>query len=257
MAVELLVNDPGLLAGLTVSSPMAVGDTSVTFSGTISGSTGQVHVLVESELLLVQTPATSGTTYTCVRGTEGTTAAPHLAGVAAHVVETAGLIDAIMARLDEQNVFPSPQTMQSGLLVNNPYSFKAHQTAVQTMSGNWDAIHLDHVDWDPSLAWDSVNWKWIAPVSGYYEICASASFNTGGLTLLTYAQVKVNNANPSYYGDASNMPPGYAAQADYNDEIWLNKNDAVQLVGYSSYGAGTTTFTGSHAARMAIHYLSS
>lgn len=78
--------------GSTLNGSITSGDTSLTItSGTSFPSSGDFRVVIDSEIVLVT--AVSGTTWTIVRGQEGTTAAAHSNGAGVDLFLTTGSLD--------------------------------------------------------------------------------------------------------------------------------------------------------------------
>lgn len=260
MPQELRFSDSGLLAaasGLTLGAAMGAADTTVTLSGTITPSVGQVRVQVQNEILLLTTPATSGSTYTCARAQEGTVAATHASGTAVKIVFTAAFLNAVMARKDAAQTWTALQTFQGGVINQGKYRFRAHATTVHTWAANPDKIPLDTVDYDPNSNWNASTQRYTAPVSGYYQLSAMVSLNCGVASMVE--SIYYINGVAQYYGDVGYTDAGQTAHGNVDDIFWLNATDYVELYAWNNAGTSGNTVVAdpAHAPRMAITYRSS
>lgn len=111
MAEELYVNDPGTTLASAITSTSATS-LSVASSGGYPSS-GNFRILIDTEL--IQVTSVSGTTWTIVRGIEGTTAATHSGGAAVNAIITAGAWDAIRSNQSSFGPYSSlPTTGKAG-----------------------------------------------------------------------------------------------------------------------------------------------
>ena len=88
--------------------------------------------------------------------------------------------------------------------------------------------------YDTHNAYDYVNNKFIAPVSGYYEVIGKTGYNTGGYNR---AQIYKNGTNYRIGSDSMSN------NSMVTDIIYLNAGDSIELYGFSSV-ANTTYISG-------------
>lgn len=111
MAEELYVNDPGTTLASAITSTSATSLSVASSSG--YPPSGNFRILIDTEL--IQVTAVSGTTWTIVRGIEGTTAATHSSGTAVNAIITAGAWDAIRSNQSSFGPFSGlPTTGKAG-----------------------------------------------------------------------------------------------------------------------------------------------
>jgi hypothetical protein len=111
---ELLANSPtpGVSGAETalaaaVTDPAAVSITTAAPARPVLQALGQFRLEVDSEVMLV-TGGSSTTTWTVVRGVEGTTAATHASGASVYHVWTAGALDARYAQVGTDGTVGGP-----------------------------------------------------------------------------------------------------------------------------------------------------
>lgn len=131
MATELYTNDPST----TLNGSITSGDLSlIVTSATGFPGGGNFRIRIDNEIILVT--AVSGTTFTILRGQEGTSAAGHSNGATVNHYLTAGALDAIRSDMRKMGTYASI-----------PAGNKAGDTYKCTDSG-YDAIY------------DGTNWVW-------------------------------------------------------------------------------------------------
>jgi hypothetical protein len=103
----------------------------------------------------------------------------------------------------------------------------------------WNKVNLDTVDYDTGNNFDLVNYKFVAPVTGLYSIKACISATNVVITK-RYLLAVYKNGVAMFFGSLgvvdSNVYPFNAM-----DEIFLQKDDYLELYFYPNVGAGTNT----------------
>jgi hypothetical protein len=121
-------------------------------------------------------------------------------------------------------------------------------------SSSWIKVLLDAEDYDSGSNFSTVNNRFTAPVSGYYQINASVSFLDIQAGYSYFLLVRINNgATDAFWGVT--IAPGAVARA--SDCYYLAANDYVELyVNATAPGNTTDIAAGSLQTALSIHLLS-
>lgn len=116
--------------------------------------------------------------------------------------------------------------------VSNPYKFSVYRNAAQnTISGGFGKVNFDTEYFDTGSNYDNVtNYRFVAPVAGFYQFNASVSTNSG-VTLWALAFYK--NGGEFSRGGKHN-PGGASIGTSHADLIQLAASDYIEVYQYSS-----------------------
>jgi hypothetical protein len=138
------------------------------------------------------------------------------------------------------------QVAQWAAFLAAPPLFLGHQTTTQSLtSAAWTAISFDTMDVDTKTGWATgANTRYTAQYAGYYEIKGIVAF-AANATGYRGAAIVINGA--AIAGSSSNQtlgnPGAIAAYIEVVDEVFLNVNDFVQILGVQASGGALSTVT--------------
>lgn len=134
-----------------------------------------------------------------------------------------------------------PNGTVSTLSATNPHKFSVYRSAAwNTASNAFVKIQFDTENFDTGSDYDSVtNFRFIAPVAGFYQFNAAGSFTLGSNNIGSIALFK--NGNLFKQGSESlvgSITTGFTAVV--SDFIQLAQSDYIEVYAYGTGGAGTT-----------------
>jgi hypothetical protein len=266
---ELLLNDAGLVSvtALTLSASLPASTSgaagTVTFNQSLTANTGQCHVLVDTggtpELILVTTPATSGNTYNCTRGQEGTPASnAHASGAACRVVTTAALLNLIMARLDINQTYTGIPTYANGHRLVTNWRTRGYLNSAVAMTQNANQrVPIDTASYDPSGGWNFATAGWIVPVSAYYHICGRVSRTPTASNVDMWLLGWVERSGvETIIADEVEQNDGQHAVVKLNDILYLTAGDYLELWSFQTWGTPLYDQGAGYQPFLAAHYYS-
>ena len=124
--------------------------------------------------------------------------------------------------------------------ISNPYKFSAYRSGSQTISASTlTKVQLNAEDFDTNNNFDSAtNYRYTAPVTGFYQINARVANNGNGAIFLTIYK----NGSEFRDGGLTTIATGRSAIV-YSDLLSLTAADYLELWVYSD----NTTVTGTNA----------
>lgn len=133
---------------------------------------------------------------------------------------------------------------------------RAYRSAAQTLSDNVDTkVQLETESYDVGADFDSVtNYRFVAPVSGYYHVAGNARF-AGGTVGYRAVSIRVNNT-------AVLQEAGLAISATVSPYlcpsgvVYLAATDYVELFAYQNNGGDLTIANGVNTTFLTVHLLS-
>lgn len=139
----------------------------------------------------------------------------------------------------------------------HPYKARAYRaTTISNLSANFNKVALDTESYDVNENFDSTtNYRYTAPVAGYYLVCASIRFETWvdqtRVGACVYKNGSIWNLTTSSNSGSSNN------SITFNDVIYLAAADYLELYYYNDTGATTIDIEGGPGRTfMSVHLLS-
>ncbi|MFA6295535.1 MAG: hypothetical protein WC666_03915 [Candidatus Paceibacterota bacterium] len=144
--------------------------------------------------------------------------------------------------------------------ITNPYTFRAYKSgAAQVIATSTNTkIILESENFDPNNNFDNVtNYRYTAPVSGYYQISARVAFSTPSASVgEMFASIRKNGSiTPIIHGTRivnriDNSPGSIVCDIQY-----LTATDYIELWVYQNSGANMSTENTSQSVYISAHLL--
>lgn len=151
--------------------------------------------------------------------------------------ETAPTSTDSIPMLDVETMTTKRTTIAKLQPMDNPYKFSVYRSSAQnTGNGAYAKIQFNSEYFDTNSNFDSsTNYRYTAPVSGFYQFNASFSCTTGASETLIITLFK----NGSEYDRGQRLVHTTAgiAQLLYSNMIQLTAGDYVEIYSYASGGA--------------------
>jgi len=242
------------------------------------------EIPVSSNAEICRVTARSTDTLTIAREQEGSSARTILAGDEVFLSITKKTLDDIGMDSDANDVFLSPSKnlkiaddkdikfasgakieRDGGHLKLTPESGKETQIGInakaraylgtsQIDAGNLDKIELDTESYDPGNNFDTANNKFVAPITGYYQINAMIRIST---TIVGHAVgFNIEKNGTPIVGKYTQTPTDDGDRPSVSDCVYLEKDDEITLTLACPGGDHLTVTAGSSVTFLSIHLLS-
>lgn len=157
----------------------------------------------------------------------------------------------VTAAIKDANVTPAKWT--------NPYCARAYLGTTQSNITDNTAtkVLLDTESFDVNSDYDAANKRYVAPVTGYYQVNASVSFSGAIASKLYIAYIYVNGASVTQLYVANGTDGNAVCSAHLSDTVYIVAGQYVELYAKTLAGANTVDIgAGSAATYMSIHLVS-
>lgn len=138
----------------------------------------------------------------------------------------------------------------------NPYKARAYLSASHTIADNvLTKVNLNAETYDTNSNFDTGNYRYTAPVTGYYQVNGSVYMSGTGINQIS-AVIYVNGAL-SVYGSLIAIATGSNISV-VSDTIYVVAGQYVELYAFADVTAGVPTVMGGAASftYMSIHLVS-
>lgn len=139
----------------------------------------------------------------------------------------------------------------SSLLLSNPYKFSVYRNAAWTQNNGAQKVPFETEEYDTGNNYDVTNFRFVAPVNGFYHFDAIAGCAENGTGITQYTSLYKNGAELKRGVQNQTGAPGGAISSQVSANPQLTAGDVIEV--YSIWsgssvsgaaGAGITEFSG-------------
>lgn len=244
----------------TLSSGISASDTTIPLTNLPNSSQGFLVIEPDSSTAWEEIFYTSktGSAVICPsvangRGAGGSSAASHSAGATVRMDSTAEMFEALQ---DGTALAPGAVGFQN---LSNPYKFSAYNSSTTTIAASFSPtkIAFQTEEYDTGNNYDNAtNFRFVAPVAGFYQFYAIIQSNSGGTGDYWLLQLYKNGVAYKSGQNAIGSGTGLIAPSVSPPPMLLAVNDYIEVFCSQNGGATHTTTTGAASTYFGGYLLS-
>jgi hypothetical protein len=233
----------------TLSSSCSAGDTTLQINTAPTATEGFLIIEPDNDStreIIKYTGKTSSSLTGVTRAQGGTSASSHASGSTVRGDVVAEHFEALQDGSGMAATFTPPTASMTARTLTNPYKFSAYRNGAQTVTASTPTkIQFETENFDTNGNYDAAtNFRYTAPVAGFYYLNARAE-NNGNGTMLLYLY---KNGAELRRGQQAVIASGLSGIV-VGDLLQLAANDYVEVFVYSdntsiSGGSNKTYFSG-------------